>query len=152
MDKLEKKKAVIKKPAAATTNKVSRPWQGTILAVLQIIGLVIIAMFMPFVLLIVLGGSMLGFVKDAGPGLAMLFGGGGLVLFLFLLFFFILGIFIVRGLFKGQKWVIIISLLFSALNMAQLIFNFNIFSALMLALFLYLEITCLLHPFYNRKK
>jgi hypothetical protein len=139
------------KPTPAP-KKVTRPWQGTFLAVLNIIGLMFIAMFIPFALLITIGGGMLSFINEIGPGIAMLFGGGGLALLLILLFFFILGIFIISGLFKGKKWVVIISLLFSALNVVQLVFNFNLFSALLLALFLYLEISCLIHPFYGSKK
>jgi hypothetical protein len=143
---------VIKTAPAPKTTKIVRPWQGTFLAVLNIIGLIFVGLFIPFALLIAVGGSMLSFAEEIGPGMALLFGGGGLVLLLMLLFFFILGIFIVRGLFKGQKWVIIISLIFSALSAIQLVFNFDVFSALLVALFIYLEISCLLHPFYGGKK
>lgn len=152
MTEIKKVEPAVKTAPAPSVKKVTRPWQGTVLAVFNIIGLIITVMFMPFVLLIILGGSMLGFIEEAGPGLAMLLGGGGIALLLMLLFFFILGIFIVKGLFKGQKWVIIVSLVFSAMSAVQLVLNFDLFSALIIALFVYLEIVCLLHPFYGGKK
>ncbi len=152
MTETKASKSTAKTVSTPKVNKTTRPWQGTFLAVLNIIGLIFTAMFIPFALLIVIGGSMLSFIEDIGPGMAMLFGGGGLILFLMLLFFFILGIFIVRGLFKGQKWVLIVSLIFSALGVIQLVFNFSLFSALLMVLFIYLEIACLIHPFYGGKK
>ena len=152
MVETKKVEPAVKTASASSIKKVTRPWQGTVLAVFNIIGLIITIMFMPFVLLIILGGSMLGFIEEAGPGLAMLLGGGGVALLLMLLFFFVLEIFIVRGLFKGQKWVIILSLIFSAMSAVQLVLNFDLFSALIIALFVYLEIACLLHPFYGGKK
>lgn len=132
------------------TNK--RPWQGTVLAILHIIGLIFLGLFLPFALIIGVIGGMLTFVEEVNPSLAMSVGGGGLALFLVLLAFFILGIFITRGIFKGKRWVIIVSLILSAMGVFQLAFNFELFSALLMALFVYLEIACLLHPFYNSKK
>lgn len=152
MTDVKKAGPAVKTVPAAKTVTSTRPWQGTFLAVLNIIGLIFTAMLIPFALLLVLGGSLLSFVEEMGPGMAMLFGGGGLVLFLVLLLAFILGIFIVRGLFKGQKWVVILTLIFSAISAIQLVFNFELFSALIIALFIYLEIACLVHPFYSSKK
>jgi hypothetical protein len=152
MTPIKKAEPAVKTVSAPKVTRKGRPWQGTFLAVLNIIGLIFTGLFIPFAILIIVGGSMLSSVEKINPGMAMLFGGGGLVILLILLFFFILGIFIVRGLFKGQKWAVIISLVFSALGVIQLVFNFDLFSALLTALFLYLEISCLLHPFYGGKK
>ena len=140
------------KSAPTKNDSSTRPWQGTVLAVLNIIGLIFTAMFIPFAILIIVGGGMLSFMEDVNPIIGLLFGGGGLVFLFILLFFFILGVFVIRGLFKGRRWTIIVSLIFSILSLVGVVFDFSFFSLIVTSLFLYLEITCLMHPFYGNGK
>jgi len=130
----------------------SRPWQGTLLAILNIVSLIIIAIIIPFAILLTVAGGALGFAKDVNPSIGLILGGGGLLLTLGLILYFILGIFITRGLFKGKKWAVIIMLIFSGFSLMGTLFDFSLFSFIILALFLYLEIACLIHPFYGGKK
>jgi hypothetical protein len=130
----------------------SRPWQGTLLAILNIVSLIIIAIIIPFAILLTVAGGALGFAKDVNPSIGLILGGGGLLLTLGLILYFILGIFITRGLFKGKKWAVIIMLIFSGFSLMGTLFDFSLFSFIILALFLYLEIACLMHPFYGGKK
>jgi hypothetical protein len=134
----------------------SRPWQGTLLAILNIVSLIIIAIIIiiiPFAILLTVAGGALGFAKDVNPSISpsirLIYGG---VLTLGLILYFILGIFITRGLFKGKKWAVIIMLIFSGFSLMGTLFDFSLFSFIILALFLYLEIACLIHPFYGGKK
>jgi hypothetical protein len=134
------------------SKKVTRPWQGTFLAVLNIISLIITAMFIPFIILMIIAGGVLSFANDLEPIFGMILGGGGIILGVMLLIYFILGIFITKGLFKGRKWAVIILLIFSFLGLINLIFNFDLITLIIVALCLYLEIACLLHPFYSQTK
>jgi hypothetical protein len=143
-------------PSSGEKNKkvrtTSRPWQGTLLAILNIVSLIIIAIIIPFAILLTVAGGALGFAKDVNPSIGLILGGGGLLLTLGLILYFILGIFITRGLFKGKKWAVIIMLIFSGFSLMGTLFDFSLFSFIVLALFLYLEIACLIHPFYGGKK
>jgi hypothetical protein len=133
-------------------HKMTRPWQGTLLAILNIIGLIITAILLPFTILMALAGGALSFIQDLGPIFGLLLGGGGIILTIILIIYFILGIFITKGLFQGKRWAIILLLIFSAFSLFSVIFDFTLFSFILLAFFLYLEISCLMHPFYGNKK
>ncbi len=133
-------------------SSVSRPWQGTVLGILYIISIVLLAILLPIMLLVAVGGSALGFMSDINNSMAMLLSGGMLIMSLFLIGVFILQIFITRGIFKGQKWAVIISIIFAVLDLASLIRNFRIIPFIIIGLFLYLSIACFLHPFYGGKK
>jgi len=76
----------------------------------------------------------------------------------FLLFFYcaeglilILEIFIIKGIFKGKKWAVIVCAIFTVLCLLSAIINIEIFSVLLNGFFLYTEIICIKHPFYNQK-
>ena len=145
-------KPVIKTVPASKSEKVSRPWQGTVLGILYIISIVLLAILLPIMLLMAIGGSALGFMSNINSGMATLIGGSMLIMSLFLIGVFILQIFITRGIFKGQKWAVIISIIFAILDLASLIGNFHIIPFVIIGLFSYLSIACLLHPFYGGKK
>ncbi len=145
-------KPVIKTVSASKSEKVSRPWQGTVLGILYIISIILLAILLPIMLLMAIGGSALGFMSNINSSMAMLLGGSMLIMSLFLIGVFILQIFITRGIFKGQKWAVIISIIFAILDLASLIGNFHIIPFVIIGLFLYLSIACFLHPFYGGKK
>jgi len=63
-----------------------------------------------------------------------------------------LQIFVTRGIFKGQKWAVIISIVFIALDLSSLIRDFNLITLIIDGALMYLSIACLLHPFYGGKK
>ena len=122
---------------------VSRPWQGTFLAVLDIIGLVIIGIFIPVLLF---GASLLVSVLPAA------WAGMTMVIALIFVGLWVLELFIVIGLFKGQKWVLFVSIVFSALALIGGFYpTINFFTLLMNGFMLYLAYACLNHPFYNKK-
>ncbi len=151
----EAKKAtepVVKTVPTSKSEKVSRPWQGTVLGILYIISIVLLAILLPIMLLMAIGGSALGFMSNINSGMATLIGGSMLIMSLFLIGVFILQIFITRGIFKGQKWAVIISIIFAVLDLASLIRNFHIVPFVIIGLFLYLSIACFLHPFYGGEK
>ena len=91
---------------------------------------------------------------------------GGAVLLLILLFFilpfFILSIFMSIGFLKGWRWAVIVAIACSGLCILSDLFGFTTgditdmassFTGLIIGgFFLYLEIICLQHPFYNQKK
>jgi len=151
MSSTKKVKSVVK-TSTTKNNSSTRPWQGTVLTVFAIINFIFLVMLIPFILLIILGGGMLGFMENLEPGIAMLVGGGGLILLLGLLPFGILDIFMIRGFLKGQKWSIVLSLIFSTMSLIGMIFDFTLFSLILIGFLMYLEVTCLMHPFYGGKK
>lgn len=145
-------------PAAATPSAVKRPWQGTFLGVLNIIGLVFLGI-MSIVLLIMLvgGGAAISQMMEqsaemvAFPMASMLTTMGA-ILFIPVLAIFVLVIFITIGIFKGQKWSIIVSIIFTVLGLLSAFTNMQDiqFGSLLLNGFvLYLEIMCIKNPFYN---
>jgi hypothetical protein len=122
-----------------------RPWQGTLLGVLNIIGLVALALA---IVLAFVGGSML---VSLLPVWGML-GGIGMALGFILIAIWILVFFITKGIFKGQRWAIIVSLIFTGIALLSSIMNISemFFSLLIYAGMLYLEVVCLKDPYYNK--
>jgi hypothetical protein len=132
-------------------HKVERPWQGTLLFVLNIIFLIGIAFT---ILSLFLAGvfGILTYNNNYPVLLGVLVGLSLLVFLLALVSFFILEIFVTIGLFKGKKWAIITMLIFASFDLMVTVFTFNLLSFIILVIFFYLEITCLAHPFYKSKK
>jgi len=129
----------------APAGDVKRPWQGTLLGILNIIGLVGLALL---TIAAFIGGSMLASLI---PVWGML-GGIGMALGFIFMAIWILVFFMTRGIFKGQKWTIILSLIFTALGLLGSIMSIKtmFFSAIIYAGMLYLEVVCLKDPYYNR--
>jgi len=134
-------------PTVSTENTavvaVKRPWQGTTLAVFGIIALVLLGIMIP---MIFMGAGLLAtMLPGTLGGMTMVFG-------LVFLGIWVLELFVVIGLFKGQKWVIILSIVFSVLALLGGFYpKFSILTLLLNAFMLYLEYVCLKHPFYNKK-
>ena len=129
-----------------------RPWQGTLLGIVNIIGLVMAA-FM--VLLLMFGSSFLaGFVDE--PDFAFIFGLGALFLMLLVIPFIILGVFVTIGIFKGQRWAVIVMLVFTAIALLSALANIftgtehHAWGSLIINGFVfYCEIAVLKDPYYK---
>ena len=152
MPESKKAEPVVKTTTTAKTEQVSRPWQGTVLGVIYILTIAMMVIMLPILLLVALGGSALGFMSNMNNGLAMLLGGGMLIMSLLLIAIFILQIFVIIGIFKGQKWAVITSIVFITLGLSSLIQNFSWTTLIIDGALMYLSIACLLHPFYGGKK
>lgn len=131
--------------------EIKRPWQGTILALLQGGFLVKIGFQ---ILLMILGGA-------TGATFYLVTGRLKESVFLFILILFlciILTIFLVliTGYIKGWKWTIIIAIILYSLGVIMNVTNIemanNFPRGILIGFMLYLAIICLKHPFYNQKK
>ncbi len=130
----------------------SRPWQGTVLGVVNILGL---AVFGVMLMILFFGGNFLTeFVQDSQ--LSMIFGLGTIIIMIFMIPFVILGVFVTIGTFKGQKWAVIVMLIFTALALFGALSSLftadgsNVFGSLVINGFiLYCAIASLKDPFYK---
>lgn len=140
-----------------STGTKKRPWQGTTLGVLNIIGVVFAFLFglMAIVLVGFLGGSSEFMPAEFSGMFTGLMGGLAVALSVFMIAMGVLLIFMARGAFKGQKWAPMASIVFAAIGILSAISAYE--SQMLLTLVingfvLYLGIMCVKHPFYNRKK
>lgn len=131
----------------------SRPWQGTVLGVLNIIGLVSAGMML---LLLSFGGSLLSeIIQDSQ--FSMIMGIGKIVLLILIIPFIILGFFVTIGTFKGQKWAVIVMMIFTVLGLLSAlsslfyaeVHNNPIMPLLINGFVLYCEIASLKSPYYK---
>jgi hypothetical protein len=131
----------------------NRPWQGTTLAVLYVIGIVITAIV---AIAMIFGISFLGQIIDqamaeSGSSLGSL--GANVLMIIGLVVMLpitILMIFVAMGIFKGKRWAIIVALVFTALSLLSTLGGSINWFSLAIALFmLYCEIMCLRDPFYK---
>jgi hypothetical protein len=138
---------------------VKRPWQGTFLGVLNVIGLVLLGLLSIALIVILIGGGaaltqmMEQSAEIAAFPMASMFTTMGAILLIPVLAIFVLGVFITMGIFKGQKWAIIVSIIFTALSLLSSFANMDSiqwFGLALTAFVLYLEIMCVKNPFYNR--
>ena len=130
-----------------------RPWQGTFLGIINIISLASAAIV---VMVLMFGSSFIaGMAQD--PTFSFIFGAGALAIIMFALPFIVLEVFVTIGVFKGQKWAIIIMLIFTIIaligGMGSLFSgnsNYNYFGSFVFnAFMLYCEIFSLKNPFYK---
>jgi len=143
------------KPTTTTitkTKQASRPWQGTVLGIIYTIHIVITIIMISGALWMVsqLPTGNTGDIISLKAALASTLILGSISLFS--IFKFILQIFVTRGIFKGQKWAVITSIVFTALSLSSLIQNFSLTTLIIDSALMYLSIACLLHPFYGGKK
>lgn len=136
-------------PVTPVENKTSgegniRPWQGTLLGILNIIAL--IALTIAIVLAFV-GGSML---VNLLPVWGIL-GGIGMALGFILIAIWILVFFITKGIFQGKRWAIVVSIVFTGIALFSAIMNISemFFSLVIYAGMLYLEVVCLKDSYYR---
>jgi hypothetical protein len=123
----------------------NRPWQGTTVGVLNIIGIVFSALM---VLGLLLGGAAIATALEEA-GMAILAGVGTTIIAIALIPIIILAIFITIGLFKGQKWSVIVSLVLTALSALGSVFTFNIFGIIIYGFVIYCLVACMKDPYYN---
>ncbi len=132
-----------------------RPWQGTLLGVLNAIGVGFLALLALGVLLMsFMGGAILSQMSESGVQIpSFVTGALGLILLIPLLAFLALGIFITLGFFKGTRWVVIVSIVFTALGVLSALSSVraSIVPLVIDGLVLWAEIICYKHPFYNKK-
>ncbi|MCK9186426.1 hypothetical protein M0P48_03235 [Candidatus Gracilibacteria bacterium] len=132
-----------------------RPWQGTFLAVLNIIATVFL--FLGGLAFLAFQGMVTGLMTapsvevEGSAGALALLTGMGAVAGVILLAIGVLYIFMTIGIFKGQKWAVIVSLVFSVLAVVSSLINFNVGILLVNAFVLYLAVMCYRHPFYGAK-
>jgi hypothetical protein len=134
-------------------DKNQRPWQGTVLGVVNIIGLVVSTMVL---MLVMFGSSFLAGMAD-DPVFSFIFGAGALVITLLVLPLIILGVFMTIGLFKGQKWAVIMMLIFTVIALISGLggiagsgSGYNDFGNVVVnAFLLYCGIVALKDPYYN---
>jgi len=129
---------------AVPSSSVVRPWQGTFMAVLNIIGLVLLGIAMPMLLI---GGSMVaaGGMMEGGGIFAAL----GSFLIVFIIAAFVLGIFTTIGFLKGKKVWVIVSLVMLVLGILGSIKTIGVVTIAVDGFFIYLHYACLKSPFYK---
>jgi len=149
----------------------TRPWQGTVLGVFDIIGVVfaflfaILFLFPQGMIATFLGGAASG-VDVTGSAEATAAVGGlmgmlaslGIVVGIVMIGIGILLIFMARGAFKGQKWSAIVSIIFAVLGLVSALANLNngigsVAFSLLLNLFTgYCAFMCIKSPFFGPKQ
>ena len=132
-----------------------RPWQGTALGVINIIGTVFafVGGLLFLVMFGFLGAASRDLPVEAAGMVTGVFGGLAIAGGIFLIALGVLYIFMARGAFKGQKWSPIVSVVFAALGIISFLTNASsemILTLVLSAFILYLGIVCIKHPFYNR--
>ena len=123
----------------------SRPWQGSVMGVLNAIGIVLGILG---VIGLIFGGAFIASAMEEA-GLSMLAGVGTTVVAIILIPFVILGVFITIGLFKGQKWAVIVALAFTALGTIGNLVSFNIIGLVFNAFFIYCYVICMKDAYYK---
>ena len=129
---------------------VIKPWQGTMLAWLQLVLLVF------SVLILVLTGifGIAGFKAGEMGAMIGIFGILGLV---FLIPLNVLEVFVVIGIFKGRKWAVVVAFIFTLLALPAVFFSIagGAISFLVVLIFfivnLWMEIKCLKHPYFKQR-
>ena len=130
-----------------------RPWQGTLLGIANILGLAMGAMLLT---LVMFGSSFLASMAQ-DPVFSFIFGAGALVIILLVLPLIVLEVFITIGVFKGQKWAVIMMLIFTAIALigglgelfADTGGHHSYVSFTVHGFLLYCEIAALKDPFYK---
>lgn len=155
--------------AGGSVAGVDRPWQATTLGVLDVIGVVFAFLFA--VMSLFLRGVFEGFlssaevadlegVSDAAgmsiTGLGGLVGGMMVAVGVFFVFLGILGIFMARGAFKGQKWSPITTIVLAGLAIVGAVSDFNFDSSVIVGLvinvfMIYLAFACMRHQYFGAR-
>jgi len=152
----------------SSMDTLTRPWQGTALAVVDIIGTVftflagIAFLFLQGMISSLLGAAPVEVSGSAEAtaavgGLMGMLAGFSAVIGIVLIAIGILLIFMTRGAFKGQKWSPIISIVFVILGIVSLVTNFTgvngsfIFSLVVDLFVLYCAVMCVKSPYFGPK-
>lgn len=134
-------------PVVISDQKI-RPLEGTLLGWFSIAGfsLAVLAVILTFIL------SFEGFKAGEMGAMIGIFGSIGL---LFLIPWLVFKLVLTIGIFKGRKWTVVISLVFTVIGFIPGFFMLGtgigpfLLSIGFLTLMLWAEIKCLKHPYYN---
>jgi len=144
-----------------------RPWEGTALGVVDIIATIFA--FLGAIGFLFLQGLLSGFmnsvqvtsgdvaVSAASTGIFSMFASLGLVIGVILIAFAVLSIFLARGSFKGQKWTVIVNLIFGILGLLSALSSLGgtmanqVYMNLAIDAFvIYCSVMCLKNAYYNK--
>lgn len=126
------------------------PWQGSLLAWLSVTGVAMILSVTVFIFIL----SYSGF--DAGE-MGFMIGVFAAVGLFFLIPWLIIKLVLTIGIFRGKKWAVLISLIFTIAGFIPGFFTIGagliafLLSIGFLALMLWAEIRCMKHPYYNNE-
>ena len=139
---------------AVSVSGKKRPWQGTVLAILNIIGVVFAFIFgLLFLVLIGLLGGVGGTMEPEMGGMFVgMMGGFAIGGGIFMIAIGVLLIFMARGALKGQKWSPIVSIVFAVLGILGALSAYDssmLLTLVLNAFILYLGVMCVKHPFYK---
>jgi len=127
-----------------------RPWQGTLLAWLEIVALAFVGLLVALI-------GIFGYAGFKGGEMGTMIGIFSTLGLIFLIPVVILDIFIVIGIFKGKKWAVVLALVFSILGLPTLLYSlaggfFSFFPVLIyFILSFWMEVKCLKLPYYKQK-
>ncbi|PCH93051.1 MAG: hypothetical protein COB85_07555 [Bacteroidetes bacterium] len=127
---------------------VERPWQGTLLGVINAITLITLMGLLIFLL----AGP--HFLSGIVPQLSAMMSTFGLMLLAPLGAFVFLAYYVTRGVFRGQKWSVVFLTILYGLSVASAVTSLpqSAVSMIISALLLWMGIVCWKHPFYNPKQ
>jgi len=133
--------------------KITRPWQGTLLGILSLSGVIFSGIRIVLMIMVLTGAT--NALMNTNCLQAVLSGFGIIGMFsVFILIpmviFFILGIHIMKGVFRGKKWPIILYIIITVPTLIISFLNEYLFLIIIASILFYLEIICIKHPFYNK--
>jgi hypothetical protein len=138
--------------AEVSTNiEPKRPWQGILLAWLSLAAMLI-------VFLIVVLAIIFGYAGFAGGEMGTMIGIFAAVGLIFLIPLLVTTIVATIGLFKGKRRSVVLALVITCFGILggffTLTIGFSVYLGVIfyLGLMLYMEIICLKHPYYHRKR
>lgn len=137
-----------------------RPWEGTALAIIDIIG--VVGAFIFAIIFLLFQGLFSGFAgmaagqgEVAASGIMNLVSGFGLAIGVFLIAIGILAIFMARGAFKGQKWSPIVSIVLCGLGVLNGLVNIGHMNTILAVYVLvdifaiYCAVMCMKSPYFK---
>lgn len=146
------------KPSTPSANPNQRPWQGTLLGVLQAIGAVLFGLGgLAFFIMFDKMGSLFteqemeGMSEAGSSAVSFLVGSMGSIFGLVFLVMAALMAVFAAGYFKGWKWAVVITMVLTGLSLLSALYNVDISSVIVNGLIGWAEYICFMHPFYNKK-
>lgn len=131
---------------SSTAKKPIRPWQGTMLGVLNILGMVMLGVT---TIMIFIGGAIFSSMSGGEVPMGIMMGTMGTFIAIPLLLITILGIFVTIGIFKGKKWALITTMIFVAISLLNSFLQVNIISLIVNGLYIYAGYICFKDPYYS---
>ena len=129
---------------------VERPWQGTALAILQMLNILVVGGILAFMIAA-------GYAGFKGGEMGVIIGVGGVGGLIILLPLLVVLIIMVVALFKGRRWAVIVALILTIATFFPVLFTLEegfttfLFGFVFWGFTLWMEIACLKNPFYAKK-